>query len=272
MIRIEMQNVCLGYSHKTVLRDITFQVSPGELVGLIGPNGCGKSTIIRAFSHIILPSSGKVLLDSRDIRHISRRELAQLVGVVPQLPILPSSFTAFEIVLMGRNPHLGLFQYEGPKEMELAWEAMARTGTQELAKRRVNELSGGEIQCLLIARVLAQETRVILLDEPTANLDIGRQLDVLDLIKRLCGEKKSTVLAAIHDLNLAAQYCDRLVMINDGRIHAIGTPTEVITKQNVEEVYGADNCVFPHPINKLPTVLLNTRNGKPKSADLVRGS
>ena len=257
-----MQNVRLGYGHKTVLEDVSFQVTPGEMVGLIGTNGSGKSTVIRAFSRIISPSSGKILLDGRDVRGIPRRDLARLLGVVPQMPLLPSAFTAFEIVLMGRNPHLGLFQYEGPQEMAMAWDAMERTATHALANRRVNELSGGEIQCLLIARVLTQETEAILLDEPTANLDIGRQIEILDLIKNLCREKKLTILAAIHDLNLATQYCDRLVMIHEGHIHRDGTPGEVITPENIRLVYGVEGCIYPHPVNQLPTVLLNPRNNE----------
>ena len=186
MIELEMQNVSLGYNHKPVLKDITLRAAPGEMVGLIGPNGSGKSTIIKALSRIIHPYSGRILLDGRDVARIPRRELACLVGVVPQMPLLPSTFTAFEIVLMGRNPHLGLFQSEGQRDWAIAWQAMEKTATCSLANRRVNELSGGEIQCLLIARVLVQETKAILLDEPTANLDIGRQVEILDLIKNLC--------------------------------------------------------------------------------------
>jgi iron complex transport system ATP-binding protein len=189
--------------------------------------------------------------------------LARLVGVVPQLPLLPSTFSAFEIVLMGRNPHLGLFESEGQHDLDLARIAMEQTGTAALANRRVNELSGGEIQCLLIARVLVQETSAVLLDEPTANLDIGRQAEVLDLVKGLCREKDITALAALHDLNLAAQYCDRLLLISQERIFAEGTPSEVITDANISRVYGAVDCVFTHPANGLPTVLLSTgRNRK----------
>jgi len=263
MIKIETQKVCLGYGHKEVLSDITFRVMPGEMAGLIGPNGSGKSTIIKALSRIIIPHAGKVFLDGRDIAGIPRKKLACLLGVVPQMPLLPSTFTAFEVVVMGRNPHLGLFQYEGAKDWSIAWQAMERTATQSLAQRRVNELSGGEIQCLLIARVLAQETQVILLDEPTANLDIGRQAEILDLIKRLCQENNLTVLAALHDLNLAAQYCDRLLLLNNGRVHAEGTPGEVITAQNIRDVYGADDCVYTHPVNGLPVVLLDANGRQP---------
>ena len=263
MVKLEMQNVCLGYDRKLVLRDLTLQVMPGEIVGLIGPNGCGKSTIIKALSYVIHPYSGKIFIDGKDISRIPRRELACLIGVVPQMPLLPSVFTAFEIVLMGRNPHLGLFQYEGPKEMDITWRAMEKTATQTLAERRINELSGGEIQCLLIARVLAQETKAVLLDEPTANLDIGRQVEILDLIRRLCREDNLAVLFALHDLNLAAQYCDRLFLIHQGQIYAQGTPGEVITEHNIREVYGAEGCVYRHPLNGLPAVLLSAGHNHP---------
>ena len=262
MIKIEVQNISLGYSRKEILKDVTFQVMPGEMVGLIGPNGCGKSTIIRALTRIISPYRGRIFLDGKDIVNRPRQELARMLGVVPQMPLLPSAFTAFEVVLMGRNPHLGLFQYEGPKEMDIAQQAMERTRTNLLARRRVGELSGGEIQCLLIARVLTQQTKAILLDEPTANLDIGCQVEILNLIKNLCRENNVAVLAALHDLNLASQYCNRLVLINNGRVHAQGTPSEVITPENIKEVYGADSCVYSHPANGLPAVLINAGNSR----------
>jgi len=262
MIKIEVQNISLGYFHKEVVKDVSFEVLPGEMVGLIGPNGCGKSTIIRALTRIISPYRGRILLNGKDIVGISRRELARMLGVVPQMPLLPSAFSAFEVVLMGRNPHLGLFQYEGPKELDIAWQAMERTMTRHLARRTVSELSGGEIQCLLIARVLAQETKAILLDEPTANLDIGRQVEILDLIRNLCRQNNLAVLAALHDLNLASQYCDRLVLINNGRVHAQGIPTTVITAQNIEEVYATEGCVYSHPANGLPAVLIVPHDGQ----------
>jgi len=263
MIKLEVQSLGLAYDGRNVvMRGLTFQVMPGEMVGLIGPNGSGKSTIIKALSRFISPYSGEILLDGKNISKIPRGDLARLLGVVPQMPLLPSAFTAFEIVLMGRNPHLGLFQYEGPRELAIAWRAMEMTAIQAFAERRISELSGGEIQRIVIARVLAQETKVILLDEPTANLDISHQAAILDLILNLCRENSLTVLAVLHDLNLASQYCDRLIMINNGRIHAQGIPGEVINSQNIKEVYGADDCVYAHPVNGLPTVLLKADNGK----------
>ena len=256
-VKIELENVSLGYRHHVILSELTFQVGPGEVVGIIGPNGSGKSTVIRALTRIIAPIKGRILLSGRDINAIERQHLARLLGVVPQLPLLPSAFTGFEIVLMGRNPHLGMFEHEKESDLKIAWESMEMTGTQDLARRSVGELSGGQIQSLLIARALAQQTRAMLLDEPTANLDIGRQIDVLDLIKRLSREQGLAVLAALHDLNLASQYCDRLVLISDGRLFCQGTPSEVVTSANIEAVYGADHCVYTHPVNGLPVVLVD---------------
>jgi iron complex transport system ATP-binding protein len=264
MIELEMRHVALGYDHHPVLEDISFKALPGQFVGLIGPNGSGKSTIIKALSHVVDATSGDILIGGRDIKDIPRRELACLVGVVPQLPILPSTFSAFEIVLMGRNPHLKLFQSESKQDWDITREAMEKTGTVPLANRHVNELSGGEIQSLLIARALVQETSAILLDEPTANLDIGRQMDMLGLIKDLCREKNITAIAALHDLNLSAQYCDRLLLIDDTGIYTQGTPEQVITDINIKQVYGVENCVFKHPVNGLPTVILSAQSAKGK--------
>ena len=272
MIKLELQNVWLAYSGNIVVKEVTFQVMPGEMVGLIGPNGCGKSTIIKAISRVISPYSGRILVDGKDVAKIPRGELARLLGVVPQMPLLPSAFTAFEVVLMGRNPHLGLLQYESARDLAIPWQAMERTATHSLAERRIGELSGGEIQRIVIARVLAQEPRSILLDEPTANLDISHQTEILDLIKNLCQENNLTVLMALHDLNLASQYCDRLILINNRQVHAEGTPGEVINSQNIKEVYGAESCVYAHPANNLPVVLPNARHSKLTSSKDTAGA
>ena len=264
MAKLEVNDLTLAYGKNTVIDTMSFSVNKGEMLGLIGPNGSGKSTLIKAVSHVIIPRSGRVILDGKDISTIHRSELARLLSVVPQTPILPSSFSAFEIVLMGRNPHLGLLRYESENDMDITYRAMERTATLPFAERRIGELSGGEIQRIVIARALAQQTEVILLDEPTANLDINHQLEILDLIKSLCTRNHLTVIITLHDLNLAAQYCDRLVLIRTGRVHARGTPEEVITTDNIREVYGTDNCVYTHPVNGRPTVLLQaggSRNG-----------
>ncbi len=211
----------------------------------------------------LLPAPVKYWLTGGISPGYRRRELACLVGVVPQLPLLPSTFTAFEIVLMGRNPHLGLFQSESYRDWAIARQAMEKTGTEPLANRRVNELSGGEIQCLLIARVLVQETKAILLDEPTANLDIGRQVEILDLIKNLCRENKLTVLAALHDLNLAAQYCDRLILINEGHIHARAHRRRLSPIKTSSRSTARRTAFIPTPLTACPTVLLGAHRNKP---------
>ena len=267
MVELKLQNVTLGYMQNVVVKGMTLEMNPGEMLGLVGPNGCGKSTIIRALSRVISPYSGSILLNGQDISRIPRRDLARLIGVVPQMPLLPSTFTTFEIVLMGRNPHLGLLQYEGPKDIDIAWQAMGKTSMQHLAQRRISELSGGEIQSVVIARVLAQQTQAILLDEPTANLDIGRQVEILDLIKGLCRRDKLTVVVALHDLNLAAQYCDRLVLIDNGRVHSEGKPGEVINADNIRKVYGSGSHIYSHPLSGLPVVLPTAGSSKQGEVD-----
>ena len=255
MIKLELENLSLAYGRNVVVRDLAFRVAPGEMVGLIGPNGSGKSTVIRALSRVISPVSGRILVGGRDVLEIPRGELACLLGVVPQIAILPGTFTAFEIVLMGRNPHLGFLQHESVRDMAIVWRAMEMTRTRSFAQRRVNELSGGEIQRVVIARVLAQEPKSVLLDEPTASVDISYQVEILDVIKGLCRENSLTVVIVLHDLNLAAQYCDRLVLMKEGRLHARGTPDEVINPGNIKEVYGAEDCVYTHPDGGVPVVL-----------------
>ena len=253
MLKIEVINLTLAYGRNVVVRDVNFTLEPGRMIGLVGPNGCGKSTIVKAISRVVAPVSGHVAFNGRNVSRITHMEMARLVGVVPQIPLLPSNFTAFEVVLMGRNPHLGLFRYESERDMKIAWQAMEKTRTRHLSGRRIGELSGGEIQSVVIARVLAQQTQAILLDEPTSNLDIGRQIEMLDLMKEMCRKQELTVGVALHDLNLAVQYCDRLILLYDGAIKVEGTPAEVVTQDNIREVYGAGSTVYS--IDGLPAIL-----------------
>lgn len=253
---VELNNVSLGYDHRAILEGVNMKARPGQILGLVGPNGSGKSTLIKGMARLIDLFSGSILIDGRDITTIRRDELARLVATVPQSPALPGAFTAFEVVLMGRTPHLGLLRYEGGSDMAVAWQAMEATHTQSFAERRVSELSGGERQSLVLARALTQQPSVMLLDEPTANLDISHQVEVLNLVRSLCLEQGLTVIIALHDLNLAAQYCNRMVMLNGGRVYAEGTPADILTAPNIRNVYGAEVCVYPHPINKLPTTLI----------------
>ena len=253
---IELSHVTLGYDHRAVLSDVSVRVGEGRIVGIIGPNGSGKSTLIRGITRLIRLFSGDIFVDERDLRSYRREEIARLIATVPQNPVLPEAFTAFEVVLMGRTPHLGLIRSEREKDRRIAWQAMEATQTQFLADRMVYELSGGERQRLVIARALTQQPRILLLDEPTAQLDINHQVEILDLIKDLSLERGLTVVVALHDLNLAAQYCCWLVMLSEGRVHSEGPPAQVLTAGNIKDVYGAEVSVQPHPINKLPMTVI----------------
>jgi iron complex transport system ATP-binding protein len=259
MDKLEIKDISLSYNHVPVVKGLSFQLRSGELVGLIGPNGCGKTSVIKALSRVLSLRSGQITLDGQDLGRFSHSNLARITGVVPQNPVLPETFTVTEVVLLGRNPHLGWLRNESARDLAIAWSAMEQTGITAFAGRKIGELSGGERQRVTIARVIAQEPQVVLLDEPTANLDICHQIEILDLMKRLCLENRLAVLIALHDLNLAAQYCDRLILMKKGQVHAEGTPQEVITEANIKEVYGAGSSVYPHPENKLPVVLLTKK-------------
>jgi len=251
-----------GKRSLVVLRDLSLAVAGGELVGLVGPNGCGKTTLIRAITKVVKPVSGGVRLCGDEVGALPQAEVARRVAVVPQEPVLPEAFTALECVLMGRTPHLKLLENEGARDFDAARQAMERTGTWELAERRVDELSGGERQRVVVARALAQETPVLLLDEPTAHLDIGHQASVLGLMRALCREARKAVLAVVHDLTLGAAYCDRLVMLRPGGTVAVeGSAEEVLRPELLEAVYGTPTDVFPHPRTGRPVVAPRTEGG-----------
>jgi iron complex transport system ATP-binding protein len=260
MTNLKLEHVNLGYNHKTVLSDVNLECYPGEILGIIGPNGSGKSTLVRGLSRLLSPSRGRISLDDQNVAHIKHEELARIIAVVPQNTTMPETFSALEIVMMGRTPHLGFFRFESSRDYDIVNQAMESTSTSHLASLRVSEISGGERQRLLIARALAQETEILVLDEPTAYLDINYQIETLTLVKRLCRERGLMVITALHDLNLAVQYCDRLALLNRGTIFSQGKPADVINAKTIKEVYGADVLVYPHPINKLPATLI-TGNG-----------
>jgi iron complex transport system ATP-binding protein len=256
MVKLRLQNIKLAYDTRVVLEDISLGVSTGELVGIIGPNGCGKSTLIKGITKVMPLKNGQVYIDDRDIAVMPQDRMARLIAVVPQHAALPAGFTAFEVVLMGRTPHLGFLGHERHNDLLIARQAMEITNTWGLAERRVGELSGGERQRLTIARALTQQPQVILLDEPTSHLDINYQIETLELVSSLCRENGLAILAAMHDLNLASQYCDRIIMLNKGMIYAEGNASEVVTSHNVKAVYGADVCISAHPLNHLPVTLI----------------
>ncbi len=249
-----IRGLTVAYGARVALRDVSLSLPGGRLLGLVGPNGSGKTTLIRAVSGVLAPQAGEVRLDGADALRLSPREIALRAAVVPQNPPLPPAFTALELVLMGRTPHLKLLQSEGPGDLGAARRAMVATDTWQLADRRIGELSGGERQRLLVARALAQETPLLLLDEPTAHLDVGHQAATLRLMARLCRSEGKAVLAAVHDLTLAAQFCDGLVMLHQGRVVAEGAAGEVLTPERLRQVYGASLHVLAHPLTGRPVL------------------
>ncbi len=253
---LEIKNLTCGYNSKFVLQDINFKVESEEIIGIIGPNGSGKTTLLRAITRILKPGKGAVLLEEKDIWQMGFKELARKVAVVPQ-SFDGGSISLEEFVLLGRIPHFAKFQFlETKKDLEIAKKCMALTDVIRLKDRLIGELSGGERQLALIARALTQEPKVLLLDEPTTHLDITHQVGILDLIKRLNRKFGLTVIMVLHDLNLASEYCHRLVLINQGRVHKIGRPEEVLDYRIIEQVYKTVVVVEKNPISSKPYILV----------------
>ena len=252
---LKVEGVHFAFGDAAVLKGVELEALEGEVLGLVGPNGVGKSTLMGVISGIMRPQQGRVLLEGEDVGRMKPKERAIRVATVPQSPAVAPGFRALEMVLMGRNPHLGLLEWEGPKDLEVCRKAMEMTNTWEFADRFVASLSGGEKQRVFIARALAQEARMLLLDEPTAHLDIGFQSEVLDMIEEVRKESRVTVVAAMHDMTLAAQYCHRIALMHRGVVHAVGKPEEVLTSEMVSEVFGAEVSVTKHPVHGTPVVL-----------------
>ena len=253
---ISIEDISAGYGSRPVLRNVSFHVARGDFVGLIGPNGCGKTTLLRVISGVLPPSSGRVRLRGSDLREIGPRKLARVMACLPQQFSLDLAFTVRELVLMGRSPHLPRFGGETGRDFETARGAMELADVSHLADRLVTEISGGERQRALIAMCLAQEPEVLLLDEPASHLDIAHQLSVLDLIARLNGRTGMTVVAVFHDLNLAAEYCRKLLVLNEGRVEASGRPQDVLTAEMILRVYKATVAVQPNPLSDKPHLVL----------------
>ena len=220
------------------LRDVSVSIAPGSLTGLLGPNGCGKTTLLKLLSGVLKPELGSVRLGDRELRLLTARAVAQQIAVVPQETHPAFDFTVMEMVMMGRHPHLGVFQLEGPDDLAIARESLIATGTVHLAARAYMTLSGGEKQRVVIASALAQKPKVLLLDEPTASLDLGYQLEIASLLKQLNHERGVTMVLATHDLNLAASVCDTLVLVREGRVLMQGPTRDVLTTATVEQLYG----------------------------------
>jgi iron complex transport system ATP-binding protein len=251
----EVQSVSVSFDGHLVVSEVSLAVKPGDLLALIGPNGAGKTTLIRAISGVIPINAGHVKADGVDLLHLSTSQRARFLAVVPQARNLSQTFTVFQTVMLGRTPYLGWLGHSGSRDEELAKRSLEIVHLQELAERRVGDLSGGEQQRVLLARALTQGASILLLDEPTTHLDLQYQSLLLNIVKNLARERNLTVLMALHDLNLASIYADRVALLVNGRIIAEGLPLEVLTEQILTSVYHVPVQIISHPEYGIPLVL-----------------
>ncbi|ATN36724.1 iron dicitrate ABC transporter ATP-binding protein (plasmid) [Rhizobium sp. ACO-34A] len=249
-----------GYGETIILRDLDLAITPGRITAIVGANACGKSTLLRTLSRLLAPKEGQVLLDGKSIHRMPSRELARTLGLLPQSPIAPEGITVADLVSRGRHPHQGLFSRWTRKDDEAVARALEATRTAELAERPVDELSGGQRQRVWIAMALAQETKILLLDEPTTFLDIAHQVEVLDLLTDLNRAQQTTIVMVLHDLNLAARYADCLVAMASGHLHALGSPEDVLTEENVRQVFGLESRIIIDPTSGRPMMLPISRH------------
>ena len=243
-MRLQVEGLTFSYGEKEAAENVSLYVKEGEFVGLIGPNGSGKSTVLKNIYRGLIPDAGTITLDRENLLTMPYKKSALKMAVVGQENDVPFDFLVEEIVAMGRSPHKKLFDVDNAKDKEIVHHALEHLGMEKMAKRNYLHLSGGEKQRVIIARAVAQESDFFILDEPTNHLDISYQMQIFDFIKRL----KVTVLSAIHDLNMAALYCDRIYVLKEGRLLLEGTPEEVLTPENIYQVYGVKSSVIKHPI------------------------
>ena len=276
MVVLNVDGVECRYGSVKVLEDVSLSVKEGDFVGILGPNGSGKTTLLKSISRVLKPHKGTILLDKDDIYSLKGREVAKQLAVVPQDSSIGFSFLALDVVLMGRNPHMTRFQLESAKDVSIARRVMELTNTWHLAERPINELSGGERQRVIIARALAQEPRVLLLDEPMTHLDIINQLEIMDLVKDLCSKQGLVVLAVFHDLNMAARYCNLAVLLKSGKVFSTGRLDDVLTSDNVRTVFRVDAIVQRHLVTNslyvIPMSRLKSPPPKKCSIHLICGA
>lgn len=241
---LQLRGLSMAFSTTPLFQGLDLDLKGGQFVGLIGPNGAGKTTLLKLVMGLLRPSAGQILLDGRALTDWTRRALSRQITLVPQETQLGFDFSVEEVVAMGRNPYLGRFQTPGPRDLKLIEAAMVHTGVQPFAERPLNTLSGGERQRVIIARAIAQETPILLLDEVTANLDLSHQLEILELARELARQGR-LVLAAMHDLSMASRFCDRLLLLSEGGIRADGIPERVLTPDNLRDYFGIEAEVQP---------------------------
>ena len=255
MTRLHAEHLSLGYADRTVVRDVDLAVPAGRVTAIVGANACGKSTLLRGLVRLLAPSGGAVLLDGHDLHRLPTREVARRVGLLPQSPLVPEGVTVADLVSRGRHPHQGVWRRWSATDEAAVAEALALTDAAPLADRPVEELSGGQRQRVWLAVALAQETDVLLLDEPTTYLDLAHQVAVLDLLRDLNRTRGTTLVMVLHDLGLAARYADHVVAMREGRVHAAGSPQDVVTEEVVREVLGLECRVVPDPVAGTPLIV-----------------
>lgn len=253
VVRLECKDVSFFYDRQ-ILFDVSFRAFAGEILGIVGPNGSGKTTLLRILYHALKPASGHVLLNGCPLQRLKRYQIARKVAVVAQEPVVNFPITVFEFVLQGRSPHLGGFGFESEHDVGIVIGALRRTTMVELADRRVEAISGGEQRRMLLARAIAQDPEILLLDEPTANLDINYQLELFSMIKDLTYEKSLCTILVTHDLNLVSEFSDRVILFHAGKIFQSGTPREILTQRNLKIVFNVDLLVDENPSSGNPRI------------------
>lgn len=260
---LQARDITLGYTDTPIVSDLSLEVPDGSFTIIIGPNACGKSTLLRGLSRLLAPVSGQVLLDGTDVQTMSTRDVARVLSLLPQTPRAPDGITVADLVGRGRYPHQGWFRRWTAEDDQIVEASMVATGVLELASRDVSELSGGQRQRAWIAMTLAQRADILLLDEPTTYLDITHQIEVLDLVLDVNRESGTTVVMVLHDLDLACRYADHLVAMRAGRIVAQGAPADIVTADLVQEVFDLESLVLPDPVSGTPTVTAIGRHHRP---------
>lgn len=257
---LSAEGLTLAYADRTIVDDLDLVLPAGRITAIVGANGCGKSTLLRALARLLPPKAGRVVLDGKALHERPSKEVARILGLLPQSPIAPEGIVVADLVGRGRHPHQRALARWSARDYEVVAEALAATGISDLADRSIDELSGGQRQRVWIAMALAQETDILLLDEPTTFLDVAHQVEVLDLLTDLNRDRGTTTVMVLHDMNMAARYADHLVALRDGRIVAAGDPTAVMTSELIADVFGLDALVVPDPVSGTPLVLPRGRH------------
>ena len=254
MAAIDIQNIVHSYGHRPVLEDISLSIPIGSFFIIIGPNGSGKTTLMKTISRIEIPQNGRIKILERPIQSYTRKHLAKTISWVPQTIPIDFPFTVMEVILMGRAPHQGILGIENQHDIKIVKDAMKFVGVERLAERKMDQLSGGERQRVYIAKALCQEPQILLLDEPTASLDLAHQVRIMDLMERLKTEKGVTIVMVSHDVNLAALYADHLLLLKDGKIVKTGSSDQVLTCQTLEDTYGCKLLIDKNPLGEVPRI------------------